>query len=390
MLQSIKRTWLFNVRGDMLAGITATLALIPDCIAFAFIAGVDPMVGFYSAICMLIILAFFGGRPAMLSSSAGSMAVLMTALVARHGVEYLFAATVLTGVLQWFMGVFKMGRWMKYIPRSVVVGFINALAILILVAQLRHFHGESWGMYAMVALTLAVIFLWPRLSKAIPSPLIAVALVTGVAFVVGWNGKTVGDIADIASGFPLFHMPDVPLNAETLLIIFPYAFSLALVGFIETLLTQDIVDEMTDTKTNKDREMKGQGIANAATGFFGGMAGCALIAESAINVKLGGRGRLSNLTAGVVLLLLVACFGSVLKAIPVAALVGVMLMVCFEIFDWKFLGQIRSLPILDTVVMLVTVVVSVVTDNLAFGVLAGVGLFAVSAVNRRRRPLTQR
>lgn len=377
MLNRIKQTWFSNIRADVLAGITATLALIPDSIAFSFIAGVNPMVGIYTSVCILLIISFFGGRPAMISAAAGSMAVLMTLLVAEHGIQYLFAATILTGILQFLMGVFKLGKLMNFVPHAVIKGFINALAILIFLAQLPNFTGQSWPMYAMVAGTLAIIYLFPLLTKAVPSPLIAVIIMTVLAVGLGWKMTTVGDTATIVPSLPSFLIPDVPWTLETLLIILPYSISLALVGYTETLLTQDIIDDMTRSKTSKNKEMAGQGIANTVTGFFGGMAGCALVAESAINVKLGGRGRLSTLVAALFLLLLVQLLGDVVSLIPMAALVGVMMMICYEIFDWKYVGGLHRIPKAEALVMIVTVAVTVFTHNLAFGVIAGVLLSVI-------------
>jgi len=378
MLHRLRNTWFFNVRADVLAGITTVLALIPDSLAFAFIAGVNPMISIYSTIAILVLISLFGGRPAMVSSTAGSMAVLMTALVAEHGVEFLFAATILTGAFQFAMGLFKMGRWMSFVPHSVVTGFINSLAILIFLSQLRYFDGQSWPMYAMVVATLAVIYLLPKLSKAIPSPLVAVGAMTLFVFAAGNTGlATVGDIATIVPTIPVPHLPNIPFTWETLGILLPVSLSLAVVGYSETLLTQTIIDEMTEEKTSKDKEMKGQGIANAVTGAFGGMAGCALIAESAINVKVGGRGRLSTLVAAFALLLLVFVLDDVLNAIPVAALVGVMMMVCIEIFDWNYLRNIRRKPLAHTLIMAVTVAIVVVTHDLAIGVVVGVLLSAL-------------
>ena len=373
MIRRIKQDWFSNIRADVLAGITTVLALIPDSLAFAFIAGVNPIISIMSSISILILISFFGGRPAMVSTTAGSMAVLMTALVATHGVEYLFAATILTGIIQYLMGRFKMGRWMSFVPNSVITGFINSLAILIFISQLRYFDGQSWGMYAMVAVTLVMIYIIPKFMKTIPSPLVAVVVMTLFVFFVPGSLQTVGDIAAIdSSSVNWFHIPMVPLNLETLWIIFPVALSLAIVGYSETLLTQTIIDEMTDTKTDKDKEMRGQGIANAVTGFVGGMAGCALIAESAINVKVGGRGGLSTLVAAVMLLLLVFVLDDLLNIIPVAALVGVMMMVCIEIFDWSFIRHIKAKPFVHTFIVLVTMVVMVSTHNLALGVIVGV------------------
>lgn len=372
MLYRIRTNWFSNIRADVLAGITTVLALIPDSLAFAFIAGVNPMISIYSAICILILISFFGGRPAMVSSTAGSMAVLMTALVAQHGLEYLFAATILTGVIQFLMGALRMGRWMSFVPHSVITGFINSLAILIFISQLRYFESQSWLMYTMVVGTLTIIYVLPKFTKAIPSPLVAVVFMTIIVFLTHMNVDTIGDLARIEPVIPFLHLPVVPFTLETLSILLPVTFSLALVGYSETLLTQTIIDEKTDEKTSKDKEMRGQGIANTVTGFFGGMAGCALIAESVINVKVGGRGRLSTLVAGLMLLLLVFVLDDVLNNIPIAALVGVMMMVCIEIFDWKFFRNIRQMPPMHTFIMLVTVVIVVITHDLAKGVIVGV------------------
>ncbi|MEF2243530.1 SulP family inorganic anion transporter [Paenibacillus sp. IITD108] len=386
MLDRIQQNWFSNVRADILAGITTVLALIPDSLAFAFIAGVNPMISIFSSISILILISFFGGRPGMVSTTAGSMAVLMTALVAQQGVEYLFAATILTGLLQYLMGVLKMGRWMSFVPHSVVTGFINSLAILVFIAQLRYFDGQSWLMYAMVIGTLIIIYTIPKFFKAVPSPLIAVAFMTIAAMLMNGNLQTVGDLATIEPAVPFFHIPMIPYTWETLWIILPTALSLAIVGYSETLLTQTIIDEMTDTKTSKDKEMRGQGIANTVTGFFGGMAGCALIAESAINIKVGGRGRLSTLVAALMLLLLVFILDDILNIIPIAALVGVMIMVCMEIFDWKYFVQIRRKPAAHTFIMLLTIAIVVATHNLAIGVLVGV---IVSALLYAYRSATQ-
>jgi len=372
MLHRLKTTWFFNVRADVLAGITTVLALIPDSLAFAFIAGVNPIISIYSTICILVLISIFGGRPGMVSSTAGSMSVLMTALVAQHGIEYLFAATILTGIIQFGMGALKMGRWMSFVPHSVVTGFINSLAILLFISQLRYFEGQSWPMYAMVAGTLAFIYLFPKLTKAVPSPLVAVGLMTIAVFVGQMGLATVGDIATIEPTIPYLHLPNIPFTWDTLWILLPTSLSLAIVGYSETLLTQTIIDEMTEEKTSKDKEMKGQGIANAVTGFFGGMAGCALVAESAINVKVGGRGRLSTLVAALALLILVFALGDVLNAIPIAALVGVMLMVCIEVFDWSYFRDIRRKPFAHTFIMLVTIGIVVATRDLAIGVIVGV------------------
>lgn len=371
---NMKRVWLFNWKGDVLSGLTSTLALIPGAIAFSFIAGVSPMVGIYATVVLSLALALFGARPAMLTAAAGSMAVLMTPLVKEYGIDYLFAATVLTGIIQLIMGLLRLGRWMDYVPRGVIVGFINALAIMILLTQLKYFDGQRLPMYLVVVGTLAIIYLWPRLSKHIPSPLVAVAAMTIVTLLLGANLLTVGDEAPMSSALPALHWPDVPMTWHTLGVLMPYALSLAFVGYGETLLTQSKIDEVLEEKTSKDREMRGQGIGNVAAGLFGGMAGCALVAESIINTKLGGRGRLSNLTAGVVLLALIVLFGGTVATIPMAALVGVMLFVSFEIFDWGSVLRVRSIAAGETAVMAATAIVSVATHNLAIGMIAGIAV----------------
>ncbi|CAM3224835.1 SulP family inorganic anion transporter [Brevibacillus invocatus] len=376
-MQHWKSEWFSNVRGDVLAGITVALALIPEAIAFSIIAGVDPMVGIYASFCIAVTIAFVGGRPGMISAATGAMALLMITLVKEHGIEYLFAATVLTGILQLVFGALKIGRLMTFVPHSVVIGFVNALAILIFMAQLPHFLGASWIMYAMVAATLAIIYLLPRLTKAIPSALFAIIVMTAIAMISGWDLRTVGDMGEITRALPLFHLPAVPLTLETLLIILPYSFPLALVGILESLMTASILDEMTDTNSNKNTEVKGQGIANVITGFFGGMAGCAMIGQSVINVKSGGRGRLSTLVAGVFLLFLILVLGDIVKQIPMAALVGVMIMVSIGTFDWRSLVDMRKVPVGDSFVMLTTVVIVVLTHDLAKGVISGVVLSAV-------------
>ncbi|CAM5779863.1 SulP family inorganic anion transporter [Brevibacillus borstelensis] len=373
----LKKTWLCNLRGDVLAGVTVALALIPEAIAFSIIAGVDPMVGLYASFCIACVIAFTGGRPGMISAATGAMALLMVTLVKDHGIEYLFAATVLTGVLQFIMGVFRIGRFITFVPHSVMIGFVNALAILIFMAQLPHFVGESWNMYAMVAGTLAIIYLLPLVTKAVPAPLIAIIVMTVLAIWAGLDVRTVGDMGEITRTLPVFHVADVPFSWETLTIIFPYSFALALVGILESLLTATIIDEMTETKSDKNREVKGQGIANIVTGFFGGMAGCAMIGQSVINVKSGGRGRLSTLVAGLFLLFLIMVLGDVVKQIPMGALVGVMIMVSISTFDWKSLVNLRRVPFSDAVVMIVTVAIVVATHDLSKGVIAGVVISAL-------------
>ncbi|WP_412678914.1 SulP family inorganic anion transporter [Brevibacillus nitrificans] len=356
---------------------TVALALIPEAIAFSIIAGVDPMVGLYASFCIAVTIAFAGGRPGMISAATGAMALLMVSLVKDHGLEYLLAATLLTGVIQFLLGILKIGRFMTFVPHSVVIGFVNALAMLIFMAQLPHFVGASWVMYAMVLGTLAIIYILPRFTKAVPPALVAIIVMTAITILGGLDLRTVGDMGQITRSLPMFHIPVVPLNLETLMIILPYSFPLALVGILESLMTASILDEMTDTRSDKNREVKGQGIANLINGFFGGMAGCAMIGQSVINVKSGGRGRLSTLVAGVFLLFLIMVLGDIVQQIPMAALVGVMVMVSIGTFDWQSLKNLRKIPVSDSLVMLVTVAIVVATHDLAKGVIAGVVLSAV-------------
>ncbi|WP_226035971.1 SulP family inorganic anion transporter [Aquibacillus saliphilus] len=376
-ISTIKQNWFGNVKGDILAGTVVALALIPEAIAFSIIAGVDPMVGLYASFCIAVVIAFVGGRPGMISAATGAMALLMITLVADHGLQYLLAATILTGVIQIVMGVFKLARFMKFIPRSVMIGFVNALAILIFTSQLPHFVGESWPMYAMVIGALAIIYILPRFTKVVPAPLVAIVVITIIAIYAGSGVRTVGDMGELTQALPVFLLPSIPLNFETLAIIFPYALALSIVGLLESFLTAQIVDDMTDTESNKNKEAKGQGIANIVSGFFGGMAGCAMIGQSVINVKSGGSGRLSALTAGVFLMVLIMVFNDLLVQIPMAALVGVMIMVSIGTFDWNSLKTLHLMPRTDAIVLIVTVGTVVYTHDLSKGVLAGVVLSAI-------------
>ncbi|WP_394233841.1 SulP family inorganic anion transporter [Niallia oryzisoli] len=377
MSNKLKIEWFSNVRADILAGIVVALALIPEAIGFSIIAGVDPMVGLYASFCMAVVIAFVGGRPGMISAATGAMALVLAGLVKDYGIQYMLAATILTGIIQIVLGVLRIGQLVKFIPRSVMIGFVNSLAILIFSAQLPSFSGESWPMYAMVAGGLAIIYLFPKVTKAIPSPLVAIIVISLIAIYTGSGVKTIGDMGSITNTLPHFFLPDIALNLETLRIIFPYALSLALVGLIESLLTAQIVDEMTDTTSNKNAECRGQGIANIVNGFFGGMAGCAMIGQSVINTKSGGRGRLSTFVAGVFLMFLIIVLNKIVIQIPLAALVAVMIMVSISTFDWGSLTRLHKLPKTDAVVMVATVVVVVLTDNLAIGVILGIVLSAL-------------
>ncbi|NMX42127.1 SulP family inorganic anion transporter [Pseudomonas veronii] len=385
MLQTLKQTWFSNVRGDVLAGIVVALALIPEAIAFSIIAGVDPKVGLYASFCIAVVIAFVGGRPGMISAATGAMALLMVTLVKNHGLEYLLAATLLCGVLQIGAGYLKLGSLMRFVSRSVVTGFVNALAILIFMAQLPELTNVTWHVYAMTAAGLGIIYLFPyipRIGKLIPSPLVCIIVLTAVAMSVGLDIRTVGDMGELPDTLPIFLWPEVPLTFETLAIIFPYSAALAVVGLLESMMTATIVDDLTDTPSDKNRECKGQGVANIASGLIGGMAGCAMIGQSIINVKSGGRSRLSSLAAGVFLLLMVVFLGDWLKQIPMAALVAVMIMVSIGTFSWDSLRNLKKHPLSTNIVMVVTVVVVVATHNLAFGVLAGVLLAAMFFANK--------
>jgi SulP family sulfate permease len=384
-MEKFRQEWLSNIRNDVLAGLVVALALIPEAIAFSIIAGVDPKVGLYASFSIAVIIAFTGGRPGMISAATGAMALLMVTLVKEHGLEYLFAATVLTGVLQIIAGWIRLGELMRFVSRSVVTGFVNALAILIFMAQLPELTNVGWQVYAMTAAGLGIIYGLPRLTTAVPSPLITIVVLTIVAIALDLDIRTVGDMGELPNSLPQFLMPDVPLTLETLQIIFPYAATLMVVGLLESLMTATIVDDLTDTSSNKNRECVGQGVANIATGFIGGMAGCAMIGQSVINVKSGGRGRLSTLVAGLLLLVMVVFAGDWVSRIPMAALVAVMIMVSIGTFNWDSIRNLQSHPKSSSVVMLATVAVTVATHDLAQGVLTGVllsGFFFAHKVGR--------
>ncbi|QOW20692.1 SulP family inorganic anion transporter [Lysobacter ciconiae] len=376
-MSPFRREWFGNIRGDVLAGLVVALALIPEAIAFSIIAGVDPKVGLYASFSIAVVIAFTGGRPGMISAATGAMALVMVTLVKDHGLQYLLAATVLTGVLQMLAGVFKLGGLMRFVSRSVITGFVNALAILIFMAQLPELTNVPSTVYVMTAAGLGIIYLFPYLTRAVPSPLVAIVVLTIVAVVLKLDIRSVGDMGELPDSLPVFLLPDVPLNLDTLRIILPVSLTLAVVGLLESLLTAQIVDELTDTPSNKNRECVGQGVANVATGFIGGMAGCAMIGQSVINVKSGGRGRLSTFVAGAVLLVMVVFAGPWVKQIPMAVLVAVMIMVSIGTFNWSSIRNLRHYPATSSIVMLGTVIVTVLTSDLARGVLTGVLLSAL-------------
>ena len=377
--------WFSNVRGDVLSGLVVALALIPEAIAFSIIAGVDPKVGLYASFCIAVVISFVGGRPAMISAATGAMALVMVTLVKNHGLEYLLAATILTGVIQIIAGFLKVGSLMRFVARAVVLGFVNALAILIFMAQLPELVNVTWHTYALVAAGLGIIYLFPLLpviGKIIPSPLVTIVALTALTFFLGVEVRTVGDMGELPDSLPIFLLPDIPLTLETLWIILPYSASLAAVGLLESLMTATIVDEMTETDSDKNRECKGQGIANIASGLMGGMAGCAMIGQSVINVKSGGRTRLSTFLAGVLLLIFVVFLSDVIKIIPMPALVAVMIMVSIGTFNWQSIKELKTHPVGFNVVMIATVAIVVYTHNLALGVFSGVLLAALFFANK--------
>jgi len=373
-----------SMKADVLSGLTVALALVPEAVAFAFVAGVNPLTGLYAAFMVGLITAIVGGRPGMISGATGALAVVMVALVAEHGVEYLFAAVVLMGILQVLAGALRLGKYIRMVPHQVMLGFVNGLAIVIFLAQLSQFQiklpggGYEWMsgntlyiMLALVALAMAIIHFLPKLTVAVPAPLVAILAVTGIALGFGLDVRTVGDMASIAGGLPEFHMPMVPMTWETLTIILPYSIIFAAVGLIESLLTLTVIDEITDTRGRGNRECVGQGTANIVTGFFGGMGGCAMIGQSMINVNSGGRGRTSGISAALFLLVFILFASSLIEMIPLAALVGVMFMVVLGTFEWSSFRILHKIPRSDAFVLILVSAVTVFTD-LAIAVVVGV------------------
>ena len=379
--------WIGRPRTDLLSGLVVALALIPEAISFSIIAGVDPKVGLYASFSIAIIIAFSGGRPGMISAATGAMALVLVPLVEEHGIEYLFAATILAGILQVGLGYLGVGELMRFIPRTVMLGFVNALAILIFLAQVPHIllSDDASGTDRLLAngiailVGLVIIYGLPRLTASVPSPLVAIVAITAAAMIWNIDVPTVGDMGELPDSLPFVALPELPFAFETLAIIFPVAFTLALVGLLESLLTAQLLDDLTDTDSNKNIEARGQGVANVATGFLGGMAGCAMIGQSMINFRSGGRTRLSTLASGVFLLVLILALGDLVAQIPMAALVAVMIMVSVGTFDWRSVSPsaIKSHPITETVIMAATVAIVVFSHNLAYGVAAGVVLSAV-------------
>jgi SulP family sulfate permease len=384
-LATLKSDWLSNPRADLLAGIVVALALIPEAIGFSIIAGVDPSVGLYASVAIAIVISFNGGRPGMISAATAAVAVLVIPLVREHGVNYLFAATILMGVIQIIAGFARLDLLMQFVSRSVITGFVNALAILIFMAQLPQLVNVTWQAYAMIAASLAIIYLLPRVTEAVPSPLVAILVLTIVSIWTRAPVNSVGDMGSLPQGLPSFALPAIPLTWETLQIILPYSLAMAAVGLLESLLTAQIVDDMTHTDSDKRRECTGQGISNMVAAMFGGMGGCAMIGQSVINVTSGGRGRLSTFTAGAFLLFLLAVLGPYVGQIPMPALVAVMIMVSIGTFSWNSIPNLRRHPWPSSVVMVTTVVVVVATHDLSKGVLAGVllsGIFFAGKVQK--------
>ena len=384
-MHTLKQQWFGNVRADILAGIVVGLALIPEALAFAFIVGVDPRVALYASFTIAVIISFVGGRPGLISAATGAMALVLVSLMADHGLQYVLAATILTGIIQLILGGLGVANLMRFIPNSVMLGFVNALGIMIFITQMPYLLGSNSMTYIFAVVTLILVYAIPRFFTAIPAPLIAIVVMTCIALISGVNLQSIGDLGTMPNSLPVFFLPDIPFNFETLKIILPYSLALSIVGLLESLLTSQVLDDMTDTSSNKNKEARGQGIANFITGFFGGMAGCALIGQSIINIKSGGRGRLSTLTSGVFLMFLIIVLGDVVIKIPMPVLVGVMIMVSITTFNWGSFKFLKQAPKSESLVMFITVAIILYTHNLAIGVVSGVilsALFFVAKISR--------
>ena len=374
-----------RLKTEVLGGLVVALALIPEAIAFSIIAGVDPRIGLFASFTMAVTIAFVGGRPAMISAATGAVALVTAPLVKSHGLDYLVAAVVLAGVFQIVLGLAGVAKLLRFIPRSVMVGFVNALAILVFLSQVPELIGVPWLVYPLTALGLLIVFGLPRLTKAVPAPLVAIVVLTGITVTAAVTVPTVGDKGKLPDSLPSLFVPNVPFSLETLQVIAPYALAMAFVGLLESLMTAKLVDDITDTRSSKTREAWGQGVANIVTGAFGGMGGCAMIGQTMINVKASGaRTRISTFLAGVFLLILVVALGGVVALIPMAALVAVMIFVCVATFDWHSIrpSTLRAMPKSETLVMVATVVATVATHNLAVGV--GVGVLVAMVLFARR------
>ncbi|TDM49270.1 SulP family inorganic anion transporter [Macrococcoides goetzii] len=371
MNQYIQREWLDKPFQNILAGIVVSLALIPEVIAFSVIAGVDPMVGLYASFIIAVTIAFTGGRSAMISAAAGAIALLVFPLVKTHGVDYLLAATILMGIIQVVFGILKVGKLLKYIPNTVMMGFVDSLAILIFTSQLQHIFGLTGVTYVFAIVTIAIVYIVPRYFTKIPAPLIAVLLLTIISIMTNADVRTVGDLGEIKRTLPHFFIPNVPFNLETLWVILPYSLSMAIVGLVESLLTAKIVDDALENESDKNVESRGQGIANIVAGFFGGIGGCAMIGQSVMNLKSGGITRLSSLVAGSFLMFLIIVLGHYVIQIPMSILAGIMVVVSFSTFDWGSFKFLRNAKATDIIVVLVTIILVLATHNLAIGVIVG-------------------
>lgn len=375
-MRQSKQEWFGNIKGDLLAGIVVCMALIPEAIGFSIVAGVDPMVGVYASFCISLMTAIFGGRPGLISAAAGATALVMASLVKSHGIEYMFAATILAGLIQIILGYLKIGNLMKFIPKPVMIGFVNALGIMMLQSQLDHFKG-NFILIILGVLGVAIIYIFPKINKVIPAPIVAIITITLIVSLFNIDIKTLGDMGEITTELPKFLIPNVPFNMQTLSIILPYSISVALVGIVESLLTAQLVDDLTDTPSDKNKECVGQGLGNLTAGFFGGIAGCGMIGQTMINNNYGGRGRLSTLAAGTSMLFSIIILNSFVVKIPVVSLAAVMVVVSFTTFNWNSLKRIKKVPLSDTLVMISTVVVVLATHNLAYGVVIGIIISAV-------------
>lgn len=377
-----KDEWLGNVKNDILGGVVTSIALIPEVIGFAIIAGVNPITALFSSVTTATVTSITGGRPGMISAAAGSMALVMVTLIKNYGLEYMIAATILTGIIQLILGYLGIHKLMKFISKPVMLGFVNALAILIFLAQVQQLGNKNIPTYFMVVITITIMYVLPKISKAIPPALIAIIAMTLLSLIPTLGLQTVGDLGDMSGALPFPSFPAIPLTLETFMIIFPTSLALSMVGLIESLLTLPLIDDMTDSKGDNKREVKAQGLANIVTGFFGGPAGCAMIGQAVINVKSGGRKRLSTLIAGLSLLFLIVALKSVMVQIPTAALIGIMITVAFETFDWESVKHIRTNPVTETVIMIITISIVVYTHNLAIGILIGVILSMIVFITR--------
>ncbi|WP_429951304.1 SulP family inorganic anion transporter [Enterococcus sp. AZ101] len=378
MLFSIKKEeWIGNGKNDLFAGLVSSIAILPEVVGFAIIAGVNPMTALFASATTILIISFTGGRPAMVSAAAGSMALVMAALIKSHGLEYMIAATILTGIMQLVLGYLGIQRLMKFIPKTVMFGFVNALAILIFLAQVQQLPGQSIWTYSMVIITIMLMYGLPKVTKAVPPALIVIIVMTVVALAYPGYLQKIGDMGNMSTIVPTLSFPGVPFTVKTFSIIFPTAVALTMVGLIESLLTIPVVDKMTGSKGDNKREVKSQGLANIVTGLFGGPAGCAMIGQAVVNVKSGGRKRLSTFVAGMAILILIFGLKDIMIQIPTAALIGIMITVSFETFEWESLSLIRSFQVTESLVMLVTIGVVVYTHNLAIGIFVGVLLSAV-------------